>query len=179
MRHSRDERSSSAIVAGRAEVVEILVGAVLSYLIARDQRKFPQRRSKSYSGMLRARPFLETRVSWRLIWQARKRMRRSDAAVARVPVRRRRLTYAVRSSVRPRAPTARILVGAGTPPASRSRSNPSRNSRVERGHDCPLSLGANAGRVFEKAARASDPDARRLDVRTTAPASDPRPLRRA
>ena len=35
MRHSRDERSSSAIVAGRAEVVEILVGAVLSYLIAR------------------------------------------------------------------------------------------------------------------------------------------------
>jgi len=33
---------------------------------------------------------------------------------------------------------------------------------VERGHDCPLSLGANAGRVFEKAARASDPDARRL-----------------
>ena len=100
-------------------------------------------------------------------------MRRSDAAVARVPVRRRRLTYAVRSSVRPRAPTARILVGAGTPPASRSRSNPSRNSRVERGHDCPLSLGANAGRVFEKAARASDPDARRLYMRTTAPATDP------
>jgi len=107
--------------------------------------------------MLRARPFLETSVSRRLIWQARKRMRRSHAAMARVPVRRRRLTYAVRSSVRPRAPTARILVGAGTPPASRSRSNPSRNSRVERGHDCPLSLGANAGRVFEKAARASDP----------------------
>src|SRR5450759_415874 len=30
-------------VVGRAEVVEILVGAVLSYLIARDQRKFPQK----------------------------------------------------------------------------------------------------------------------------------------
>ena len=43
MRHPRDEGSSPAIVVGRAEVVEILVGAVLSYLIARDQRKFPQK----------------------------------------------------------------------------------------------------------------------------------------
>src|ERR1035437_7503021 len=70
-------------------------------------------------------------------------MRRPDAAVARVPVRRRRLTCAGRSYVRPHAPTARILVGAGTPPANRSRSKPSRDSRVERGHDCPLSLGAS------------------------------------
>src|ERR1039457_1258726 len=97
--------------------------------------------SEPHSGMLRDRPVIETSVSWRLIWQLRKKMRSPDAAVARVPVRRRRLTCAGRSSVRPHAPTARIPVRAATPAANRSRSKPSRNSRVERGHDCPLSLG--------------------------------------
>src|ERR1017187_8379759 len=91
--------------------------------------------SEPRSGMLRDRPVIETSVSWRLIWQLRRRMRRPDAAVARVPVRRRRLTCAGRSTVRPHAPTARSLVGAGTPPANRSK--PSRNSRVEKGARMP------------------------------------------
>src|SRR5664280_103623 len=82
----------------------------------------PDRGVPEATGMLRAQTSHETQSLKELIWKARKRVLRPDVALPRVPVKRRRLTCAVRSTVRADAQAARrrVPARAGTRPANRS-----------------------------------------------------------
>jgi hypothetical protein len=74
------------------------------------------------TGMLRAQTSRETQSLKEMIWKARKRLLRPDVALPHVPVKRRRSTCAVRSTVRADAPAARrrVPARAGIRPANRS-----------------------------------------------------------